>query len=125
MMRSDEKRCVFKVFHTEEQTEDELNAIVELGGKILDVYVDHRIYGTIRRPLEISSRRDVGRFLEDINSSASSPLMNITKGYHFHTVQARSEAVLKEIEEMLRDKGYLIETLPGPVIYDPKEYGKE
>jgi hypothetical protein len=26
---------------------------------------------------------------------------------------------------MLRDKGYLIETLPGPVIYDPKEYGKE
>ena len=125
MMRSDEKRCVFKVFHTEEQTEDELNAIVELGGKILDVYVDHRIYGTIRRPLEISSRRDVGRFLEDINSSASSPLMNITKGYHFHTVQARSEAVLKEIEEMLRDKGYLIDTLPGPVIYDPKEYGKE
>ena len=88
-----------------------------------DVFNDK--WGTIRRPLEISSRRDVGRFLEDINSSASSPLMNITKGYHFHTVQARSEAVLKEIEEMLRDKGYLIETLPGPVIYDPKEYGKE
>ena len=118
-------RQVIVTDNTEEQTEDELNAIVELGGKILDVYVDHRIYGTIRRPLEISSRRDVGRFLEDINSSASSPLMNITKGYHFHTVQARSEAVLKEIEEMLRDKGYLIETLPGPVIYDPKEYGKE
>ncbi len=125
LVRSDERRCVFKVYHTEEQTEDELTAIVELGGKIIDVYVDHRIYGTIRRPLEISSKRDVGRFLEDIHSSASSPLMNITKGYHFHTVQARSEAVLKEIEEMLRDRGYLIETLPGPVIYDPKEYGKE
>ena len=39
--------------------------------------------------------------------------------------KAGANAVLKEIEEMLRGKGYLIETLPGPVIYDPKEYGKE
>ncbi len=125
LMRSDSCRCVFKVLHTEEQTEDELLSIVELGGRILDVYVDHRVYGTIRRPLDIRSKRDVDRFTHDIESGVSTPLMNITGGYHFHTVEARSEAVLKEIEIMLKDKGYLIETLEGPTIYEPKDYGKE
>ena len=125
LMRSDASRCVFKVFHTEEQTADELESIVELGGRVLDVYVDHKVYGTIRRPLDIQSKRDVGRFTHDIESGVSTPLMNITGGYHFHTVEARSEAVLKEIEAMLKEKGYLIETLAGPVIYEPKDYGKE
>ena len=100
-LRADSCRCVFKVIHTDEQTEDELNSIIELGGKVLDIYVDHRVYGTIRKPLDISSRRDVDNFLYDMQSGVSTPLKNITDGYHFHTVEARSESVLKEIEEML------------------------
>ena len=33
-------RC-FPVSHTDEQMEDELNAIVDLGGRVLDVLIDH------------------------------------------------------------------------------------
>ena len=124
MLRADKCRRVFKVLHTDDQTEDELMTIVELGGHILDVYVDHRIYGTIRKPLGISSVRDVGYFLRDMEEGVSTPLMNITNGYHFHTVEARSEKILDEIEESLREKGYLIESLEGPVIYEPKNYSR-
>ena len=40
------KHC-FRVCHTTEQIEDELMSIVELGGTILDVIVEHPIYGII------------------------------------------------------------------------------
>ena len=90
----------------------------------MDVYVDHRIYGTIRKPLDISSKRDVDHFMQDLLSGVSSPLKNITNGYHFHTVEARSESILEEIEKMLQEKGYLVESLDAAVIYEPKNYSK-
>lgn len=87
-----------------------------------DVYVDHRIYGTIRKPLDITSKRDVEHFMTDMLSGVSTPLKNITDGYHYHTVEARSESILDEIEKMLQNKGYLIESLDTAVIYEPKSY---
>lgn len=114
---------VFKVSHTDEQMEDELSAIVDAGGTVEDVYVEHRVYGTIRAPLNIGSRRDVESFLHDIESGVSSPLKNLTSGYHFHTVAARSAAVLDEIESVLRERGYLIEVVAAPVVYGAKRYG--
>ena len=47
---------IFKVSHTEEQMEDELTTIVDLGGKIKDVVVNHRVYGRMEAALNISSR---------------------------------------------------------------------
>lgn len=99
---------VFKVSHTDEQIEDELNQIVDLGGKVLDVFVNHKVYGRIQADLNISSRRHVQEFLETIRSGKSSPLKNITSNYHYHTVEADSEATFALIEQVLRDKGYLI-----------------
>ena len=124
MLRADKCRRVFKVKHEDEQTRDELISIVELGGRIMDVYVDHRIYGTIRKPLDISSKRDVDHFMDDLLSGASTPLKNITSSYHFHTVEARSESILEEIEKMLEEKGYLVESLDAAVIYEPKSYSE-
>ena len=100
---------VFKVHHTDEQTEDELCCIVDLGGKILNVVVNHRVYGRMEAPLKISSRRKVKEFLDDIAAGKSSPLKNITSNYHYHTVEADSEEVLDLIEEQLRTRGYLVE----------------
>ena len=124
MLHADKCRRVYKVKHTDEQTEDELISIVNLGGKVMDIYVDHRIYGTIRKPLDIASKRDVDHFMADLVSGVSTPLKNITDGYHFHTVEARSESILDEIENMLREKGYLIESLDAVVIYEPKSYSQ-
>ena len=113
----------FKVSHTDEQMEDELSIFVDAGAIVVDVYVEHRVYGTIRAPLNICSRRDVENFLRDIESGVSSPLKNLTSGYHFHSVAARSTKILDEIEHSLRERGYLIEVVSAPVVYEAKKYG--
>ncbi|MCR5607412.1 MAG: transcription repressor NadR [Treponema sp.] len=117
-------RRVFKVKHTDEQTEDELTCITDLGGTVVNVYVEHKVYGTISAPLNISSKRDVMNFIKDLKSGVSSPLKNITHGYHYHTVEARSEGILDEIEEALKEKGYLIEALQNTPVYEAKNYSK-
>ena len=101
---------VFKVSHTDEQLEDELCAIVDMGGKVVDVIVNHRVYGRLEAPLGISSRKKVKEFIADIKSGKSSPLKNITSNYHYHTIEAENEETLDSIEEMLRAKNYLVET---------------
>jgi len=99
---------VFKVSHTDEQLEEELNAIVDLGGEIMDVFVYHKVYGRIQGTLSIRSRRNVKEFMDGIDSGKSSPLKNITSNYHYHTIRADSEKTLELIEQMLAEKGFLL-----------------
>ena len=105
----EKKRAVriFRVFHSDERIEEELNLIVDWGGKVEDVFVDHEVYGELRAPLNISSRMQVRKFLEEIRSGKSRPLKNITSGYHCHTVWADSEEVLDRIQESLKEAGIL------------------
>ena len=84
---------IFKVQHTDEQLEEELNTIVDLGGCVDNVMIHHRVYGK----------------MEDIRSGKSSPLKNITSNYHYHKVSADSEETLDLIEQELREKGFLVE----------------
>ena len=100
---------IFKVQHTDEQMEDELYSIVDLGGCVETVIVNHKVYGRMEAKLHITSRRLAWEFLEDIRSGKSSPLKNITSNYHYHEVHADSEETLDMIENMLREKGYLVE----------------
>ena len=100
---------VFKVRHTDEQLETELCTIVDLGGQVKNVMVNHKVYGHIEAELGITSRRKVKEFLEDIESGKSTPLKNITSDYHYHTVTADSEETLGLIEEELRKLGFLVE----------------
>ena len=99
---------VFKVSHTDEQIEEELCAIVDLGAEVLNVMVHHKVYDTMEAPLHITSRKTVRQFMDDINSGKSSPLKNITSNYHYHTISADSEKTLDEVEEVLDRKGFLV-----------------
>lgn len=103
---------LFKMCHTNEQTEEELTSIVDLGGCIVDVMVNHRTYGKMSAPLNIRSRRDVQKFMEQLNTGKSVPLLNITSGYHFHHISAENVEILDEIEEVLKEKNFLAEILP-------------
>ena len=98
---------IFKMYHSTEETEDELNTIVELGGTIVDVFVWHKVYGKMVAPLNIFSSLHIKQFIEGVRSGQSSELMNITGGYHYHTVRAESEEILSHIEQALSDKGYI------------------
>lgn len=98
---------LFKVRHDPSQTAEELNAIVDLGGTVENVMVNHRAYGRMEAPLGVRSRRDAQRFIDEMASGVSSLLMTITDGYHFHLVSADSPEVLDEVEAALRGLGFL------------------
>lgn len=101
-----------KVHHALDELEDELTLIVDLGGVVTNVMVNHRVYGKIMADLDIRSRRDVARYVADIESGKSCPLMTVTSGYHFHRIAADSEEALDEIEAALADRGYLAQVMP-------------
>lgn len=100
---------VFKVHHTDEQLEEELYSIVDLGGCVANVMVNHRVYGHMEAELGINSRRKAMAFIDDIKNGKSSPLKNITSNYHYHRVEADSEETLDMIEEMLKEKKFLVQ----------------
>ncbi|MEE1085747.1 MAG: transcription repressor NadR [Schaedlerella sp.] len=99
---------VFKVYHNDELTKDELCSIVDLGGTVLNVIVNHKVYGQIEAELGIRSRKNITEFIQAIECGKSSHLKNITSGYHYHTVEADSEETLDQIEDMLREKNILV-----------------
>lgn len=100
---------VFKVSHTDEEMEDELNTIVDNGGKVVNVFIEHEIYGSIKADLQFTCRRQVKEFIEGIQSGKSQPLMKLASGsVHYHLVEAESEDILDMIEEELKKKGYLL-----------------
>ncbi|MBE6735110.1 MAG: transcription repressor NadR [Ruminococcaceae bacterium] len=108
IQKSPLKERVFKVYHTTEQTEDELSLIVGLGGTVVDVFVWHKVYGKMVAPLNIFSALHVKQFIEGVRTGKSTELMNITGGYHYHTVRADSEDVLDDIEKSLEQRGYIV-----------------
>lgn len=101
-------RRIFPVYHEDSRTEEELNCIVDNGGKVLDVIVEHEIYGQITANLMLENRRDVREFIQKLESETVRPLNILTDGKHFHTVEADSEKTLDRIELELKQKNYLI-----------------
>lgn len=100
---------VFKCRHSFEELVEEGELIISSGGRIEDIYVNHRIYGRISARLALYNRIHVEELYRSLVSGASKPLMSVTDGYHYHTVSAESEEVLDGIEDKLRERGFLIE----------------
>jgi len=100
---------VFKCRHSFEEIVDEGMIIIEAGGRVEDVFVNHRVYGRISARLDLQNRTHVEELYRSLVSGASKPLMSVTDGYHYHTVSAESEEVLDGIELKLREKKFLIE----------------
>lgn len=112
---------VFKVRHSDEDTEKELLSIVDAGGCVVDVFVYHRSYGEVNAKMNIKSRLDVADFLNDIATGKSSLLKNVTAGYHYHTISAESEAILDLIEKRLDEYGFLAPLQD----FEPKKLSKK
>ena len=108
LQRSPLAERVFKLKHTTAETEDELSCIVGLGGTVVDVFVWHKVYGKIEAPLNIFSPMHVTQFMEGVRTGKSTELMNITGGYHYHTVRADNEESLDRIEEALKERNYVV-----------------
>lgn len=108
MMQNPSKpQRLFCVVHDDASILDELFTIVDLGGYIIDVQIQHQTYGNFAAVLNIKSRKDAEKLVESISSGNSTPLKNLTQNKHCHLVQADSNEDLDAIEKELRKKGYL------------------
>lgn len=99
---------VVKVVHTDSEIEDELSSIVNMGAKILNVFVWHKIYGKIEAPLNVGTTMDVKEYMQGLRTGRSGPLKRVTSEYHYHTLEAENESILDSVEKMLSQKGYLV-----------------
>ncbi len=112
---------VYKVIHTEEQVEEELNLFVDFGGFVKDVFVYHKVYNILKADMNLKSRADVRKYIGELKSGKSSLLMNVTSGYHYHTILADDEETLDTIQEELWQKGFLAKLQE----YEPVDFGKK
>lgn len=95
--------------HRGEQMQDELNAIVDQGCTIIDVIVDHPIYGQLTGPLNLSNRYEVGQFIDRCREESAAPLSLLTEGIHLHTVLCPDPAAYARVCNELAQLGVLLE----------------
>lgn len=93
--------------HTKEQVEQELLTIVDNGCTVIDVTVEHPVYGQLTGPLQIASRYEVGQFIERCRNAE--PLSRLTDGIHLHTLLCPDEAAFERTKSALRALGVLLE----------------
>lgn len=97
------------VQHGKEATEEELRLIVENGGEVLDVIVEHPLYGELTGMLHIKTKQDIYSFMKRYKKSNASLLSELTGGIHLHTIRCADQTVLKNIKQQLVAAGILYE----------------
>lgn len=94
--------------HTLAQTGQELDILVDNGCTVLDVIVEHPVYGQLTSQLQISSRYDVEQFLARIRDSDAAPLSMLTGGLHLHTLCCPNEDAYTRACAALKAAGLLL-----------------
>lgn len=94
--------------HTLAQTGQELDILVDNGCTVLDVIVEHPVYGQLTGQLQISSRYDVEQFLARIRDSDAAPLSMLTGGLHLHTLCCPNEDAYTRACAALKAAGLLL-----------------
>ena len=94
--------------HTPEQMEAELTAIVDAGGEVVDVIVEHPVYGQLTGILGVASRYDVQEFLRRATQPGARPLSDLTGGIHLHTIRCRDEKSFQRVLKSLANRGFLL-----------------
>ncbi len=96
------------VKHDREHTRDELYTMVDMGAEVLDVTVEHPVYGQMTGMLALSSRSDVDQFIDTMDATKAGLLSSLTKGVHLHSIRCKTDAQLSALEQALAKKGYLL-----------------
>ena len=95
--------------HSGEDMERELNAIVDQGCTVVDVIVEHPIYGQLTGPLRLSNRYEVGQFVARCRKESVAPLSLLTEGIHLHTIACPDEESFGRVRKALRELDVLLE----------------
>ena len=81
--------------------------MVDCGCTVVDVIVEHPVYGQLTAPLALSSRYDVEQFIQRMQDSHAQPLSALTGGVHLHTLSCPSEDAFSYLKVSLQAMGML------------------
>jgi len=95
-------------YHKSEAMEEELNTIVNLGGVVEEVIIEHAVYGEIRGMLMLKNKEDVTNFIKRFHEFQAEPLSSLTGGIHLHTIATEDEDTMNTIIGELKRKNYLL-----------------
>ena len=106
----DHKQGLTKVIvccHGADQMQEELETIVDNGGIIHNVCVEHDVYGYLEAALKLHSRRDVRQYVKRMQENHAELLSSISGGIHTHLIETISEDDMEAIEQELDKIGIL------------------
>ena len=93
--------------HCPEDMERELTLMVDQGCTVVDVMVDHPVYGHLTGPLDLSSRYDISEFMRKIAEHEAKPLSALTGGVHLHTLRCSDRQTFERTAAALDAAGFL------------------
>lgn len=94
------------VRHSQADTGRELQICVDNGCTVVDVIVEHALYGQLTGQLQLSSRYDVEQFL--LRSQGPQPLAALTGGIHLHTLRCPNQEAYLRVLAQLDEAGFLL-----------------
>lgn len=97
--------------HTIDELKSELELIISYGGKVIDVVVEHPVYGEIRVVLNLNYLKDVKTFIDRVSQAQTKPLSLLTEGIHYHTLEVEDEQMYEEIVNELKKHHFIYEGL--------------
>ncbi len=89
--------------------EKELQICIDHGCKVLDVIVEHPIYGQLVGELHLASRFDVAQFIERVKENQAHSLCELTNDLHSHTLDCPDPESFERVCSELRELGILCE----------------
>ncbi len=101
--------CKVVCQHQDTETEKELQIFVDNGCRVVDVTVEHPVYGQLTGLLNIANRYDIKCFLQKVAQSEAHSLCELTDGIHLHTIEYPEEETLQRTLQELRESGILYE----------------
>jgi len=93
--------------HAPEDTKNELYTIVDFGAVVINIIVEHEIYGEITGSLNLIDRNDVDMFICKVETLQAKLLSELTMGVHLHTIACSNKIVFEQVCKTLSVRGYL------------------
>lgn len=79
-------RCTVACRHGLDGLLDELYTVADCGCGVLDVTVEHPVYGQLSGQLQVFSRYDADVFWDALQKNGAQPLCSLTGDIHLHTL---------------------------------------
>ena len=104
-------KAIIAVTHNEEEMFDEMSIIIEYGGTIEDVIVEHPLYGEISGMLMIKNYNELNKFIQKYQEQRARLLSVLTNGVHLHTISAENEDDINLIISELKKRNFIVSDL--------------